>query len=89
MPLDKNHVERAGQLRHGLENIAFAQIDIGVYVRRMKLISLVRSRTTVAVMSSSWSVIVCEVAGGSMRPKTFHERKYCGDGEKSFLSSGR
>jgi hypothetical protein len=46
--------------------------------RRMKLPSLVRSRTTVAVMSLSRSVIVAGVGGGSMRLKTFQARKYCG-----------
>ncbi|SIT40044.1 exported hypothetical protein [Paraburkholderia ribeironis] len=53
--------------------------------RRIKLTSLVRSRTTVAVMSLSRSVIGCEVGGGSMRLKTFQEREYCGERKKSFL----
>jgi hypothetical protein len=48
----------------------------------MKFPSLVRSRITVAVMSRSGSVIVCEVGGGSMRLKTFQAREYCGEREK-------
>ncbi|OWJ62893.1 hypothetical protein BWU74_00400 [Paraburkholderia caledonica] len=35
-------------------------------------------------MSSSRSVIVCEVGGGSMRLKTFQAREYCGGCENSF-----
>ncbi|MBB5398759.1 hypothetical protein [Paraburkholderia youngii] len=43
-----------------------------------------RSRTTVAVMSLSRSVIGCEVGGGSMRLKTFQQREYCGERENFF-----